>query len=347
MEETRTIDPDRKAFYEAIDPLNMAPLWEAFHDLITPEPSTPCVPFLWAYDRVRPYLMESGQLISAEEAERRVLILENPALRGHSSVTHTLYAGLQLVLPREVAPCHRHSQSALRLIIEGSGAHTSVDGERIFMEKGDFIITGAWSWHDHANESSEPVVWLDGLDIPLVKFFDASFIERYSDETHPELRPPGDNSARYGVNMKPVGYEAEGRRSPLFSYPYARSREALERMRRLEEWDPHHGLKMEFINPADGGPAMPTISTFIQLFPKSFSTEPYRSTDSAVYTVIEGSGETVIGGAHFSWKPRDVFVVPSWYPHHHHADEESVLFSYSDRVVQQKLGLWRESKEKA
>ncbi len=344
---SRKTPPGRetKAFYDRIDRLNMTPLWEVYSELITPEPDTPCLPFLWSFEQVRPHLMESGRLISAREAERRVLVLENPGLRGHSSVTHSLYAGIQLVLPGEVAPCHRHSQSALRLVMEGSGGYTSVNGEPVPMEKGDFILTGQWSWHDHSNDSSDPVIWLDGLDVPLVRFLDASFVERYGAESHPLQRPPGDNVARYGANMLPVDHEAAGLHSPAFSYPYRRSREALERMRRAEEWDPHHGIKMEFINPVAGGPAMPTLSAFIQLLPKGFATEPYRSTDGTVYTVIEGSGETLVAEQRFAWKPGDVFVVPSWHAHRHRAGEDCVLFSFSDRGVQQKLGLWRERKE--
>lgn len=355
MSDTGSVDNDRTAFYDRIDRLNMTPLWEVFSDLITPEPTTPCEPFLWRYEEMRPHLMEAGNLITAQEAERRVLILENPGLRGHSSVTHSLYAGVQLVLPGEVAPAHRHSQSALRLVMEGSGGITSVNGEPVPMERGDFIITGQWAWHDHTNDTADPVIWLDGLDIPLLRFFDASFVERYSEESFPRTVPAGDNVARYGANMVPLGHHREGLHSPNFSYPYTRSREALEAMRRTEEWDPHHGLKMEFINPLDGGPAMPTMSTFIQLLPKGFGTEPYRSTDGTVYTVIDGRGETTVGEntvgdntsreATFAWGPGDTFVVPSWHPHRHRADEDSTLFSFSDRVVQQKLGLWRERRD--
>ena len=126
------------------------------------------MPALWKYRDVRPYLMESGELISAEEAERRVLVLENPGMRGASSITHSLYAGLQLILPGEIAPSHRHIQSALRFVIEGNGAYTAVDGERVTMHPGDFIITPSWTWHDHGNPGTEPVVWLDGLDVPMV-----------------------------------------------------------------------------------------------------------------------------------------------------------------------------------
>ena len=140
--------PEREAFYNELAPKNMAPLWEVLRALITREPATPCVPVLWRYDEVRPYLMRSGKLISAKEAERRVLILENPALKGKASITHTLYAGLQLILPGEVAPAHRHSQSALRFVLEGQGAFTAVDGERTYMSPGDFVITPSWTWHD-------------------------------------------------------------------------------------------------------------------------------------------------------------------------------------------------------
>lgn len=180
MAKESALPNERREFYDRIAPLHLAPLWESLHDLITPEPRTPCVPYHWDYSKVRPHLMDSGNLISAREAGRRVLILENPALPGQASITHSLYAGLQLVLPGEIAPAHRHSQTALRLVVEGSGAYTSVDGEHTLMEKGDFIITGGWAWHDHGNDTSVPVVWLDGLDIPLVRFLDASFVERYA-----------------------------------------------------------------------------------------------------------------------------------------------------------------------
>jgi gentisate 1,2-dioxygenase len=139
--------------------------------------------------------MEAGTLITAREAERRVLVLENPGLRGASSITRTLYAGLQLILPGEVAPSHHHTQSALRFVLEGKGAYTAVDGERASMHPGDFIITPSWSFHDHGNRGEEPVVWLDALDIPIVSMLDAGFAERYPEEIQPITRPEGDTLA--------------------------------------------------------------------------------------------------------------------------------------------------------
>lgn len=339
---TRT--PERQAFYAELAPRNLAPLWEVLHALVTPAPTTPCVPALWRYDEVRPHVMRAGSIITAREAERRVLILENPALPGKSSITHTLYAGLQLILPGEVARAHRHSQSALRFIIEGEGAFTAVDGERTYMRPGDFVITPSWTWHDHGNESDQPMVWLDGLDIPLVAMLDASFMEPGNAEQQMVTRPAGDALARYGSGLLPVDWKPASRTSPVFNYPYERTREALESMRRRDEWDPCHGLKLKYVNPANGDHAMPTIAAFMQLLPKGFTAAPYRSTDGTVYVCVEGRGETRIGEQSFVWGPRDILVVPSWARASHRAEEDSVLFSFSDRPVQEKLDLWREER---
>lgn len=95
--------------------------------------------------------MQAGAVITAEEAVRRVLVLENPGPPGKSSTTPNLYAGLQLILRGEIAPSHRHTQSALRFVIEGKGAWTAVNGEQTTMHPGDFIITPSWTWHDHGS----------------------------------------------------------------------------------------------------------------------------------------------------------------------------------------------------
>ena len=168
----------RENFYAQIDPYNLAPLWERVHSSTTSGPISPARPAHWNYDDdVRPFLVQAGGLITAKEATRRVLILENPGLRGRACITQSLFAGLQLLLPGEVAPAHRHTQSALRFIIEGKGAYTAVEGERALMQPGDFVITPNWTWHDHGNETEQPVVWMDGLDTPIIRLFDANFTE--------------------------------------------------------------------------------------------------------------------------------------------------------------------------
>lgn len=292
-------------------------------------------------------MLEAAGLITAEEAERRVLILENPGLRGQSKITTSLYAGIQLVMPGEVAPAHRHSQSALRVILEGKGAHTTVDGERTVMAPGDFVITPSMTWHDHGNASGEPIFWLDGLDIPMVQFFDASFAEGFGEEQQPITRQPGDSFARFGHNLLPVDLKRATQVSPVFNYPYEHTREALETMKKRNEWDSCHGLKLRYANPVSGDYAMPTIGTFIQLLPKRFHTSQYRSTDATVFVPIEGRGRSRVGDQVFEWKPKDIFVVPSWHWVSHEADEETVMFSCSDRPVQEKLDFFRDDRGNA
>ena len=188
---------DRADFYDRIAGRHLRPLWEVLDDLVPPQPCPLTRAGLWRYGDVRPAIIESGEIITAMGAMRGVLVLENPGLPGLSLITDALYAGLQLILPGEVAPSHRHAQSALRFIVKGAGAYTAVDGERTTMAPGDFIITPSRTWHDHGNDSEEPVVWLDGLDIPIVALHDAQF-ERYPEGVQPVTRPEGDAEARWG-----------------------------------------------------------------------------------------------------------------------------------------------------
>jgi gentisate 1,2-dioxygenase len=310
----------RSSFYSRIDAHGMTPLWEVLHELVPPSPTTPCVPALWRYETVRPFLMESGELITAQEAVRRVLVFENPALRGTSSITHSLYAGLQLILPGEAAPSHRHTQSAIRFIVEGEGAFTAVDGERVVMHPGDFIVTPAWTWHDHGNTGSDPVVWMDGLDIPMVRFFDAGFAENGGVE---EVKA------------------AVKRKTETFAYKYENALNWLDKLK-AKGVHPSHGVKMAYRNPVSGQAPTPTMAAFLSWFPKGFEGKASRATDAGVYCVVEGRGRTVVGEQVLEWGPRDVFVTPSWAPVSHHAAEDAIVFSISDRPAQQALGLWRE-----
>jgi gentisate 1,2-dioxygenase len=337
-----TLTAERKEFYGRLAAKSAAPLWEVLGAIIPPEPRPEAVPFLWHYDDLRPLLMEAGHLLTEKEAERRVLILENPGLLGKSRVTGSLYIGLQLILPGEVARCHRHATSALRFVLEGNGAYTAVEGERTTMHPGDFILTPSWTYHDHGNPSDGPMVWLDGLDIPIVNLFDTSFAEHYPGEVQPNTIAYGDSLARYGANMLPVDYSPARPSSPIFNYPYSRSREALEQLKRNGEPHQCHGIKMRFVNPASGGYTMPTIGAFMQLLPAGFSGTAYRQTDATIYVVVEGQGRTRIGDQSYEWRSRDIFVIPSWAPVAHEARSDAVLFSLSDRPAQQALGLWRE-----
>jgi gentisate 1,2-dioxygenase len=334
---------DREQFYRQLDSLSMAPLWESLHQLVPRTPTTAIKPAYWDFDSVvRDQLLEAGKLITAREAERRVLILENPGLRGKASITDTLYAGFQLILPGEVAPAHRHTQSALRFVIEGRGAYTSVEGERTLMFPGDLIITPSWTWHEHGNDTDAPMIWLDGLDIPLIRSLASGFSESGRSESKALNRPLGDSPVRFGRNLLPIDWQPSTRNSPVFNYPYERTREVLGAMAKSDAPDSCHAHKLRYSNPATGGSPMQTIGAFAQWLPAGFATEEYYSTDSTVFVAVEGHGDSVIGDQTFSWKPRDVFVAPSWVAQRHLAAADAILFSFSDRPVQQALGVWRE-----
>jgi gentisate 1,2-dioxygenase len=335
----------RQAYYDRIAADHLTPLWEVLGALVPPAPRSPAQPALWHYAALREQVLEAGRLISAAEAERRVLILENPGLPGQSCITPSLYAGLQLILPGEVAPAHRHTQSALRVVLDGEGAYTSVDGERTTMRHGDFIVTPSWTWHDHGHLGSAPVVWLDGLDIPLVRFLDAGFAEKSASASQAALRPEGDALARYGSNLLPMDYApAAAAPTRLFAYPYAQTRDALAAIACAGAPDAHDGHKLRYVNPATGGPPMPTIGAFAQRLPAGFETRGRRATDGTVFVCLEGGGEADIDGRAYRYAPNDVFVVPSWHLLRLRADADTVLFSFSDRPVQQVLGLWREER---
>jgi len=169
-------------------------------------------------------------------------------------------------------------------------------------------------------------------------------MEHHCDDTHPHVIDDGDSVARYGSGLMPVNFEPTSLTSPVMKYPYKRTKQALDKMKQTDEWDPCHGLRLMYVNPVDGKSAMPSMGAFMQLLPKGFETASYRSTDATVFSVVEGSGKTQIGDKVFEWGPNDTFVVPSWHHHQHFAGDESVLFSYSDRPVQQALGLWREDR---
>lgn len=332
----------REAYYERISKLDLAPLWVVLKDIIPDEPKTVCAPALWRFKDVKASVFEAGGIISAQEATRRVLVLENPLLRGKSRITQSLYAGFQLIMPGEIAPPHRHSAAAIRFILDGEGAYTQVDGEKTIMRRGDFVTTPHWTMHDHGNESKKPMIWLDVLDVPTVNFFETSFYEHFEDEKQNTRRDHEDSLVRYGSGVLPDGTDTTLNRSPIINYPYAKMRPVLERIAKAGDIDPRHGARVRYANPFNGGWVMPTMGAHLAMLPKGFKGKDYQSTDGAIFVCVEGEGSTRIGGKTFEWGPNDVFVVPSWMKHSHTAKKESVLFSISDRPAQEALGIWRE-----
>jgi gentisate 1,2-dioxygenase len=229
--------------------------------------------------------------------------------------------------------------------MEGAGAYTTVDGEKAVMHPFDLVLTPGMQWHDHANPTDQPMIWLDGLDIPTVRLFDASFAERLSEKLHIETAAPGDTLHRYGANMRPLRGSIADRRpahQPLFHYPFEQWRTHLLGMAASAEIDPHLGHALEFINPADGGSIMPTISAHVRLLPKGFESRPRRSSDGTVFVVVEGEGSAIINGKELRLSERDVLAVPSWNEVRFQADTNLILFGMSDKASQEKLGFYRE-----
>jgi gentisate 1,2-dioxygenase len=337
-------DPRRQEFYERIGKRDMAPRWEVLKNIVPKEPNTPCVPVLWRFDEVKSFVHEAGTLITAEEAERRVLVLENPALRGQSCATQSLYAGLQLIMPGEIAGAHRHTAGAIRLILDGEGAYTQVNGEKTIMRRGDFVMTPSGTIHDHGNDSDKPMIWLDVLDVPTVNFFSTSFFEDISEGSQNTEYENDESSIRYGAGVMPDGTDTSLRHSPIVNYAYARMKPILDRLVKSQELNPNHGARIRYANPLNGGWVTPIMGAHLSMLPKSFKSKSYRSTDSTIYACVEGRGTTKVGDTELDWTPGDVFVVPSWKTHTHHAAEEAVLFGISDRPAQEALGLWREEK---
>lgn len=313
-------------FYQRLRPLHYEPLWR-IRDALTHQPVTKMVPYLWRYREVRSLMMEAGDLITAEEASRRVLAFKNPGTAAHevARTTDTLWAAIQLVLPGETAPAHRHTPAALRFVIEGRGGYTTVNDEHHEMRPGDLILTPNWAWHGHGHAGDAPMLWLDGLDLPLVQALHSVFAEFSA-------------SAAIPASAGPVGP------SRTHMFPFADMRAALE-FYRDEAGDPFDDIVIEYRDPETGGPVMPTLSAAMQLLRPGVRTQAHRHTHSAVYHVVSGSGSSTIGGRRFDWTQGDTFTVPTWVPHRHAnpASADAMLFSFSDAPVLGALGLSRES----
>ncbi len=332
-------------YLDGLSQFNVGPLWKFLRQALTPEPRSQAKPHLWRWQELRPQLLRAGELVSAAEAERRVLMLLNPGLEGRIATTHTLYGGLQLILPGEVAATHRHTPNALRFIMEGDGAYTVVDGEKMTMSFGDFVLTPNWTWHDHGSESSGPVVWLDGLDIPLISMLEGIFFEPFAQEAQPLTKPLNNSVGEYGKSgLLPSWQRSSGTLSPLLKYTWKDAREAVASLSPNAE-SPFDGAIVEYVNPVNGGPSLPTMASFLQRLKPGQKTDAHRHSESTIYLAVEGHGHTVIEGRRYEWLPGDVFALPTWSTHYHEnasVSQDAILFSFTDGPVMTAFNLFRE-----
>jgi gentisate 1,2-dioxygenase len=339
--------PELTAYYKEIERLEAGALWTVANDIEPWEPRSTSLPMLWCYADLRAHVLRSLDLVTPERAGRRVIYLANPGRRDVAAAVGGLYTGLQVMNPGEKASAHRHSTSALRFIMEGSGAYTIVDGHKVTLGRNDFVLTPNGTWHEHgvAAEGST-CIWQDGLDIPLVNALEANFFEVHPDLTQPIRHTVDDTSATWGgPGLLPSTGTWTRAHSPLLKYQWEPTYAALRAYAASGGGTPFDAAILQYTNPATGGPVMQTIGAAMQLLPPGEHTRAHRHTGCAVYQCAKGRGYSIIAGQRFDWSERDIFVVPAWAWHEHvnaEPAEDACLFQFNDLPVIRALGLYRE-----
>lgn len=309
---------------------NVRPLWT--NALAHGANRTEAAPLLWAWRDIAPLVEEAAALTTTDVVERRVLSLVDPRYPENGTAsTRNLNAGFQVLMPGERARPHRHSMNAIRFVVEGCGATTIVDGKACPMNWGDLILTPAWTWHEHAHDGDERIVWLDVLDAQLHRFLETDAFE--PGPVHDLERPPDDAAFAHAA-MLPEG--TYGAHSPMFSYPWQSALGAL----RATPAGPDGMRRVRYVNPATGGAVMSLLDCALWDIGAGVSTRPASTTAHQICTVVEGSGTTHVGDTTIRWGPRDVFALPAGRPARHTAgNADARIFVVSDREVLRRLGL--------
>jgi gentisate 1,2-dioxygenase len=308
--------PELEAYYRALEGEELGALWNVANEIEPWYPQPKSIPTHWKWKKVAPYVRKAAQLVSAEKAARRVVMLVNPGRKEWSAASGLLYTGVQVMNPGEAASAHRHQASALRFVMEGRGAYTIVDGERLDLGARDFVLTPNGTWHEHGVDAGgTQCIWQDGLDIPLMNSLDANFYE-----VHPKLNQKPSKLSRRNWK-KPY--------SPVFLYKWDDSYKAVKK-----------NSFFEYKNPLTGGPVMPTMGAQLELI--SRASKPKRHTGSQIYQVASGSGWSEIAGKRFDWEEKDIFCIPSWAQYRHGSNGGAVLFSFNDIPAMKALSLYRE-----
>ncbi len=324
---------------------NLMAGWDVLAQEVPREPTSPAQACHWSYADVREQLFLAGRLVPAEKAERRILVMANPGLPGRPATTPTIFTDMQLVLPGEETSIHRHTPSALRFVLEGESTYAMTAGERNVQARGDLVLGPSWGWHSHGNVGTDPAVWFDALDIPLVKMLDASFFEGYEAKKFRDNRPDDASLRAYAhPGMMPTWDRARTQATPLLKYSWGDARAALAAMPD-ENASPFDDLILEYVNPLNGGPIMPSLACHLQRLRPGVKTQTHRHTSSTVYVAAEGHGTVVVGDRRFDWEEGDTIALPSWCWHSHEnrsKDEDGILFSVTDAPTLRALNLWRE-----
>ena len=272
------------------------------------QPASQSVPVVWRYQALRAHVLRSLDLVTPEKAGRRVIYLNNPGRRDVSAAVGWLYAGLQVMNPGEVASSHRHSASAIRFIMEGTGAYTVVDGHKMTLGANDFVLTPNGTWHEHAvAPEGTPCIWQDGLDIPFVNAMEANFYEVHPDLSQAVTYPVDDMTKTWGnPGLTPGSGNWTRGYSPMFKYEWLPTYDALTKYASCSDGSPFDGVLMEYVNPATNGPVMRTLGASMQLLRPGEHTQAHRHTGSFLYHVAKGRGHSIINGQRYDWQERDI-----------------------------------------
>jgi gentisate 1,2-dioxygenase len=338
--------PELEAYYKELEKLGAGALWTVANDIEPWEPRSNSVPMLWRYKDLRDLVLKATELVTPEQAGRRVVYLVNDKRKDVSAAVGWLYSGIQATLPGESTSAHRHRASALRFIMEGSGGYTVVDGNKIKLGVNDFVITPNSTWHEHGVEADgKTCLWQDGLDIPLVNALEANDYAVHDGKQ--ELSVPVDYSplSWNGAGLIPADREWNKPYSPLFRYSWEPTYEALLKAAKVSGGSEFDGLLMHYSNPKTGGHVMQTMGASIQMLRPGEHTRAHRHTGSFVYQCAKGKGYSIISGKRYDWQERDIFCLPSWAWHEHvnlSESEDACLFCFHDLPVIQGLGLYQE-----
>ncbi|RYE51788.1 MAG: cupin domain-containing protein [Hyphomicrobiales bacterium] len=313
----------------------LAPLWDSPNAHKPPPP--PASPYIWRWEETRPLVELAFQETSPAAVQRRVLQLHSPhaASLADEFTCGSVLAALQCLLPGETARPHRHTMNALRFLLEGAGAVTLVDGKECPMAFGDLVLTPGMCWHEHRHDGDAPVVWLDVLDVPLHQHL-GSVVFQPGPIGEPPVTMP--DAAFASPNIVPERIEGRRDHSPVFRYPYADAVRALAHAPRSADG----ARRVRYVNPLDGGGAMPMLDTAMLALDAGIATLPTRSNANLVCTVVEGHGETRVGEQRIAWGPRDTFTLPQHNWVAHHSAGGARLFVVSDADVLRRLGLLNE-----
>jgi len=324
----------------------LMPLWATRDDLMPAVPRPGARPHIWRWAEVRALAAQAGDLVPVGRGgERRAIAYANPGIEGEPYATPTLWAAVQYLGPQEVAPAHRHSQSAFRFVLEGQGVWTVVDGDPVAMRRGDLLLTAGWRWHEHHNTADAPMLWLDGLDIPLVDALDPGFFEFGPDEITDRSTPPLSRNERLWGHpgLRPIGAPVT-RPSPLMAYRWEHTDKALDAQLELDAAgiagavEPGHA-GVRFTNPATGGDALVTMRMEMHRLEVGAASKVTRSVGSSVWQVFEGDGTFEFGRDTADVEPGDVVAVPSWCDLRVRARSRLDVFVFSDAPVYELLNL--------